>query len=275
MTDYGPPYGYAVRRNETCNESLNEIDCANPWADWHNCCPEDTVCGDGGLCCPTDSGCAAPIERNPHCANNGTWDLYWLDGYFCCDSDTNGYSISGLVFNGSETTGVGCVKGYPSGDYTEVLVPVSYGNETDTDASSSSATSTPTTSTSQTDSPAATATDLPTSDSSDSSSTNTGAIAGGVVGGVAGAALILALIWFLMRRRRKAAAVSGADAVNAHAPLGNAGYGAGPGAGPLPVKEHYAPLAEMENNAVRAELYGDQHGDGGVPHELPASVPGR
>jgi hypothetical protein len=127
MTDYGPPYGYAVRRNETCNTARNEVDCANPWADWHNCCPEDTICGDGGLCCPTEAGCAAPVERDPHCANNGTWDLYWLDGYFCCDSETNGFSFSGLVYNGSQTTGVGCTEGYPSGDYTEVLVPVSYG----------------------------------------------------------------------------------------------------------------------------------------------------
>ncbi|KAL2784935.1 hypothetical protein BJX66DRAFT_315858 [Aspergillus keveii] len=274
MTDYGPPYGYAVRRNETCNTARNEVDCANPWADWHNCCPEDTICGDGGLCCPTEAGCAAPVERDPHCANNGTWDLYWLDGYFCCDSETNGFSFSGLVYNGSQTTGVGCTEGYPSGDYTEVLVPVSYGNETDTDSSSSSTTPSPTTSTSsQTDSPAATATDLPSEgSSSSSSSTNTGAIAGGVVGGVAGAALILALVWFLMRRRRKAAAAaSGAEGVNA--PVGNAGYGAEP----LPVKEQYAPThpVEMENNAVRAELYGDQHADGGIPHELPASVPGR
>jgi hypothetical protein len=75
-----------------------------------------------------------------------------------------------------------------------------------------------------------------------------------------------------MRRRRKAAAAaSGAEGVNA--PVGNAGYGAEP----LPVKEQYAPThpVEMENNAVRAELYGDQHADGGIPHELPASVPGR
>jgi hypothetical protein len=127
MTDYGPPYGYAVRRNETCNNVLNEVDCANPWAEWHNCCPENTVCGDGGVCCPTDAGCDAPLDRDPHCANNGTWDLYWLDSYFCCDSDTNGFSFSGLEYNGSQTTGVGCSEGYPSGDYTEVLVPVSYG----------------------------------------------------------------------------------------------------------------------------------------------------
>lgn len=37
---------------------------------------------------------------------------------------------------------------------------------------------------------------------SSSSSTNTGAIAGGVVGGVAGLALILAAIWFFLRRKR-------------------------------------------------------------------------
>ncbi|KAL3461025.1 hypothetical protein BJX64DRAFT_261929 [Aspergillus heterothallicus] len=263
MTDYGPPYGYAVRRNESCVNTANEVHCSNPWGTWHNCCPEDTVCGDGGVCCPTDSGCSAPIERDPHCANNGTWDLYYADGYFCCDSDTNGFSFSGLVYNGSQTTGVGCSEGYPSGEYTEVLVPVSYGNDTDTDTSSTSPTSSPTStsSTSQTDSPAATATDL-TTDSSSSSSTNTGAIAGGVVGGVAGLALILALVWFLMRRRRKNAAVDGpVPEVAAHDP----------------VKEQFAPQyvphAELDNNAVRAELSGTQQPD--VMHELPGNMPSR
>ncbi|KAL2821215.1 hypothetical protein BJX63DRAFT_259664 [Aspergillus granulosus] len=263
MTDYGPPYGYAVRRNETCVNTLNEVDCANPWGEWHNCCPENTVCGEGGVCCPTDSGCSAPIELDPHCANNATWDLYWLDGYFCCDSNTNGFSFSGLVYNGSQTTGVGCAEGYPSGDDTEVLVPEAYGNETNTDSSSTSPTPSPT-STSQTDSPTATATDLTTSDSS-SSSTNTGAIAGGVVGGVAGLALILALAWFLMRRRRKIASV---DAPAVVAP--------GSDAQPLPAKEQYAPAprAELENNAVRAELHGTHQPDG-IPHELPGNMPAR
>jgi hypothetical protein len=38
-------------------------------------------------------------------------------------------------------------------------------------------------------------------DSSSSSSSHTGAIAGGVVGGVAGLAILVGLIWFLLRRR--------------------------------------------------------------------------
>ncbi|KAJ5970798.1 uncharacterized protein N7479_000716 [Penicillium vulpinum] len=33
--------------------------------------------------------------------------------------------------------------------------------------------------------------------------TNTGAIAGGVVGGVAGVAILIALVWFFLRRRNK------------------------------------------------------------------------
>ncbi|KAL2833081.1 hypothetical protein BJY01DRAFT_98219 [Aspergillus pseudoustus] len=269
MTDYGPPYGYAVRRNNTCDNTANEIDCSNPWGEWHNCCPENTVCGDGGVCCPTDSGCSAPIERDPHCANNGTWDLYWLDSYFCCDSDTNGFSFSGLVFNGSQTTGVGCSEGYPSGEDTEVLVPESRGNETNTDSSSTSATPSSTSTSSQTESSAATATGLTDSDSS-SSSTNTGAIAGGVVGGVAGLALILALVWFLMRRRRKPAAVDSSVA------------GAGTAQQPTPLKEQFAPQyppqyvphAELDNNAVRAELSGTTHPEG-IPHELPGNMPER
>ncbi|KAL4756974.1 uncharacterized protein BDW70DRAFT_119594 [Aspergillus foveolatus] len=268
MTDYGPPYGYAVRRNGSCNTAANEVECANPWDDWLNCCPEGTVCGDGAVCCPTDSGCAAPIEANPHCANNATWDLYRLDGYLCCDSDTNGFSFSGLVYNGSQTTGFGCADGYPTGRDTEVLVPVAYGNETDTDSSSSSTpspTTTPSTSP-QPDSPTASDTDL-TSDSS-SSSTNAGAIAGGVVGGVAGLALIIALIWFLLRRRRQAAAamdapIAGAGGVTEHFSTDSA-------KGPYAV----AP-AELENNAVRAELNGSQNQQDGIPHELPGAMPSR
>jgi beta-lactamase regulating signal transducer with metallopeptidase domain len=38
----------------------------------------------------------------------------------------------------------------------------------------------------------------------DSSSTSVGAIAGGVVGGVVGVALLVLLVWFVMRRKRKA-----------------------------------------------------------------------
>lgn len=39
--------------------------------------------------------------------------------------------------------------------------------------------------------------------SSDSPSSNTGAIAGGVVGGVAGVAILIGLIWLLLRRRKQ------------------------------------------------------------------------
>ncbi|KAI9370131.1 hypothetical protein BJX61DRAFT_516650 [Aspergillus egyptiacus] len=264
-TSYGPPYGVAIRRNGTCDSAANEVKCSVNWDPWHVCCPENTVCGTGGLCCPTDSDCSAPIMQDPHCANNATWDLYNLGGYFCCDSRTNGFEATNLVYNGSQVSGVGCAEGYPSGEYTNVLVPVARGNGTDSDSDASSSpspSSTPSPTQSQpTTTPSPTITDNPEAGSSSSSSTNKGAIAGGVVGGVVGAALIIALIWFLLRRRRKSAAEN-----------------PGPGPGPdtpytMTGKEQFGAQAELENNIVRAELYGNYQD--GLPHELPARTPAR
>ncbi|KAL2862631.1 uncharacterized protein BJX67DRAFT_365913 [Aspergillus lucknowensis] len=266
MTSYGPPYGYCVRRAGGCDEDANEVFCSNPWGPWNLCCPQGTKCGDGGICCPTDSDCSAPLERDPHCANNATWDLYNVDGYFCCDSDTNGFTDSGLVSGGEPVVGVGCADGYPTGDDTSVLVPVSRGNESDSNASSSPSPS-PTPSQTQTQTQTQSTPRPTTTTSSDSSSsTNTGAIAGGVVGGVVGAALIVAVIWFLLRRRRKNAVAAPLPAAGTYTGTGNPYKD--------PVKEQFAPRAELENRAVPAELPGTQNADG-LAHELPAQLPGR
>ncbi|KAL4881673.1 hypothetical protein BJY04DRAFT_218114 [Aspergillus karnatakaensis] len=238
MASYDPPYGYAVRRNATCAQS--ETVCANTWSTWHVCCPENTVCAPGGSCCPTDSDCRPAVNVDAHCANNATWDLYYENGYFCCDSDTTGFLASNLIAGGVRTGGVGCASGFVSGEFNTVLVPVNYGSdsasrpedddedeneEDELNSSSSSSVTTPietSTSTaveagetSTTTSTPITTTALPDSqptsdtdngidtDYGSDSSTNVGAIAGGVVGGVIGIALIIALIWFLRRRRRR------------------------------------------------------------------------
>ncbi|KAL4933786.1 uncharacterized protein BDV17DRAFT_286598 [Aspergillus undulatus] len=253
MSNYDPPYGYGLRRNGTCLAS--EEDCGNPWGDWYNCCPENTHCSANNTCCPTDSDCSVAIAEDPHCANNATWDLYDSEGYFCCLSSSNGFLAGGLEFNGSETTGVGCADGYPEGESNSVLLPVARG----TASASTSASATP----SATGSPTNTPTTLPESDS-DKSSNNTGAIVGGVIGGCAGLTLIAILAWFLWRRRRQQKAASSAPLMN-------------PGAVGAPPKEAYGVYgpeqggvyeAELDNNVVRAELYG---GDNSMAHELPAT----
>ncbi|KAL4935996.1 hypothetical protein BDV06DRAFT_116065 [Aspergillus oleicola] len=257
MSNYGPPYGYSLRRNGTCLSS--EEPCGNPWSDWNNCCPEDTYCNTDNTCCPTDSECSAAIGEDPHCANNATWDLYDSDGYFCCLSDSTGFVASNLEYGGNDTTGVGCADGYPEGEYNSVLIPVARGNASESTSASVSATPSPTASTTNTP------TAPPDTDTDSSSSTNTGAIVGGVIGGCAGVALIAILAWFLWRRRRQQKSFSGAPLMS-------------PDAVAAPLKEQYGAYgpeqggfhqAELDNSAVRAELYGNESA---MAHELPAST---
>ncbi|KAL4993242.1 hypothetical protein BDV10DRAFT_179501 [Aspergillus recurvatus] len=247
---YGPPSGFALRRNGTCTAS--EESCSNPYDRWWNCCPEGTYCSNDNTCCPRTADCSPFIKQDPHCANNVTWDLYENNGYFCCLSTSYGFTRTGLVYNGTETGGVGCADGLPDGNQLTAIPPMARGNESEA-ALSSMSSSTPTTSATitLTDSPTPTSSDL---DTSTSSSINTGAIAGGVVGGVAGLALILALVWFFMRRRQKAAQGSLFPSAE--------GYGSGSS-----TKEHAGVYqAELDNNPYRAELYGNHDG---LPHELP------
>ncbi|OJJ59625.1 hypothetical protein ASPSYDRAFT_44011 [Aspergillus sydowii CBS 593.65] len=212
---YDPPAGYALRKNGTCG--ADQETCGNPWNDWHNCCPKGTHCGEHNTCCPREAGCEQFLVEDPHCANNKTWDLYKTEGnFFCCLSTSSAYLAGGLWYNGSSTTGIACADGIPDGEENEALYPVARGTATQ------------------------------------SSSTNTGAIAGGVVGGCAGLALIIALVWFLMRRRRQQA----------------------PATDPLMSPDPSTPAQdkkgvygfELDNNAMRAELQGNPST---MAHELP------
>ncbi|KAL3476171.1 hypothetical protein BJX99DRAFT_228325 [Aspergillus californicus] len=266
MSDYGPPYGFAFRSNNTCPSESKK--CSNNWGTWWVCCPENTHCGSGGesggICCPTDSDCSAPILKDPHCANNATWDLYNADGYFCCESGTYGFEATNLMSGGESVGGVGCADDYPSGQYNSVLNVVNYGSGSDPASSTAAASSTATTTSSTTPTPSDSATDSSTDSSSDSSSTNTGAIAGGVVGGVAGLVLILALLWFFLRRRKQQA-VAGGVPLHAGPDMSGpptAGYGAF-----APVKQSGSESAELESNHhYMAELDG-----GSQAHELPGN----
>lgn len=106
---------------------------------------------------------------------------------------------------------------------------------------------------SATTTPTETPTEAPAETDADTSpstgSTNKGAIAGGVVGGCAGLALIIALVWFLLYRRRK-----------------QAGPAISPGAS-TPAEKYQTTPKELPDSSARAEL----PSPGGMAHELPAN----
>ncbi|KXG49671.1 LPXTG-motif cell wall anchor [Penicillium griseofulvum] len=144
------------------------------------------------------------IQANPPRCADETWDLYENadGGFFCCEQDAVGFNRTNY--------GVGCAgPGHASLSHTTTL-PILSPAASPQSSSSSIPTSSTITTTSELSS-SATASSSPTSSSSATPSTsptsssdsgpNTGAIAGGVVGGVAGLAIILALLWYFMRRR--------------------------------------------------------------------------
>ncbi|KAL4921349.1 hypothetical protein BDW62DRAFT_174489 [Aspergillus aurantiobrunneus] len=239
MTDYAsPPAGYALRRNGTCLDT--EEFCDNPWEDWHFCCPGGSYCSeDRNVCCRTQSGCAAVVERDPHCANNETWDLFNNDGdYFCCLHGKQAF-VETFPNNGGQ--GIGCADGELDNASQSLLNIVATGAGFLSPTSSPSPSPTPT----DTETPTETNTPAPAAESD----SNAGPIAGGVVGGCAGVALIVALAWFLLRRRRKKVASV-----------------TSPNAG-VPGEEQKSVYGgELGNNPVRMELSGSP---GTMAHELP------
>lgn len=108
----------------------------------------------------------------------------------------------------------------------------------------------PSTTTSGSSSSSSSGSSLTTTSSAEKSShTNTGAIAGGVVGGVVGLALIIALAWYSMTRRRKQALERGESAIPESSKT----------SGNLRAELYSKSHAEMEGTSKSvAELYG-QH----------------
>ncbi|KAL4886418.1 hypothetical protein BJY04DRAFT_213186 [Aspergillus karnatakaensis] len=168
MTDFSSPYGYPLRRNGSC--IAGEIECANPWGDWHSCCPDTTTCANyssRGMCCPTDADCSRQINEDPHCSNNKTWDLYYSNGYFCCLSTSVGYNASNLYSGGKQVGGVACGDHVPSGSQYSILTPESRGTDYI------------------------------------DSGPSTPVIVGAVFAAVLGFALIATSVWFLLHRRQR------------------------------------------------------------------------
>ena len=96
--------------------------------------------------------------------------------------------------------------------------------------------------------------------SSDSNSTNAGAIAGGVVGGVGGIALIAALVWFFLRRRRKENSADGTASDFDQGPAASATYQPGPQDPPL----HPAQYGTLSNRMSQATLYNGENSNRGL-----------
>ncbi|EAU33250.1 predicted protein [Aspergillus terreus NIH2624] len=202
--DYGPPYGFALRRMDGCLGS--ESKCYATWGGYWGCCPGDAVCPGAekyipnNICCPTSANCTAQLLDQPHCANT-SWSMFYFQAYFCCEPNQYGFWTSEDINYGN----FGCSDSIPNNPNYTTLNPVKQGS-----ASGSAIVSTiPPTSTASspaTDTSTSTATSIGAA--SGGSSTNTGAIAGGVVGGVAGAVLIIAALWFFMRRHRASKAAA-------------------------------------------------------------------
>ncbi|KAL4896199.1 hypothetical protein BDV59DRAFT_129816 [Aspergillus ambiguus] len=215
--DYGPPYGFALRRMGGCLDS--ESKCYATWGGYWGCCPGDAVCPGAekyipnNICCPSSANCTNQLLEQPHCANT-TWNMFYFQAYFCCEPGQYGFWTSEDINWGN----FGCSDSLPNNPNYTTLNPTKQGSE----SGSAIASTIPATSTAS----SATSTGGPTSTSTsnnDSSegSTNTGAIAGGVVGGVAGAALIIAALWFFLRRQRSKATAAPAMASGPFHPTGS------------------------------------------------------
>lgn len=104
MSDWGPPSGFALRRNGSCLSEENS--CGTSFDNFHRCCPKPATCPTQplGICCETPGNCTQQIFSSPHCANE-SWDLYNNSrdgGHFCCLQ-----GLSGFYYDHYD--GVGCM----------------------------------------------------------------------------------------------------------------------------------------------------------------------
>ncbi|KAI0154868.1 hypothetical protein GGR57DRAFT_511828 [Xylariaceae sp. FL1272] len=164
--------GWAIRRNNSCYSGI-EQDCGETAHSYHACCPTSSKCSKRSkdyVCCPDGEDCTADLTVGPYCANS-SWVMFNNHGFFCCDRGAVGYNDSNAD---------GCLA--PGSDLPEGAVPLAALVQNKTSI---------------------TGPDDSGSGSGSGSSVSTGTIAGAVVGGVAGVLIILVLVWFLIRKRKK------------------------------------------------------------------------
>ncbi|OQE09360.1 hypothetical protein PENVUL_c006G07928 [Penicillium vulpinum] len=195
--------GFALRRNGSC--LTTETDCGGTTLPFHACCPGNTFCPGpqyNVICCPSNADCSDLLHGS--CADS-TADFYSTnvtnpkDDGFCCSQGKYAFTVK-------TSGGVGCAN-----DLSDLqvnmrqLTIVSSATPTPSSTSSTFFTTESTTPTSTTASstPTSTAASPSPVSGGETKQTNTGAIAGGVVGGVAGVAILIALVWFFLRRRNK------------------------------------------------------------------------
>lgn len=106
MAGLDPPYGFALRRQNSCLE--NESGNGTTVDGFRQCCPKSSF-NKSGACCPTDDDCTEEIKKSLHCADR-SWELFRNtkdDGHFCCLPGKDGYRTD-------DGNGVGCKDSHVS-----------------------------------------------------------------------------------------------------------------------------------------------------------------
>ncbi|KAE8395655.1 hypothetical protein BDV23DRAFT_168783 [Aspergillus alliaceus] len=172
---FDPPYEYSLHVKGPCPASTKQ--CRATWDGFVACCPSASTCrvsddNNNPICCRDEADCRYVLVKSPHCAN-ANWTMYSHQRFFCWSSRT-------------------------------ILNPVPQTLASTTFVYSPTATSALTLTVSMIPAPAPRISEISTADSSSNpSGSHAGVIAGGVVGGVAGGALVVGLIWYLLRCRRQ------------------------------------------------------------------------
>ncbi|PLB43325.1 hypothetical protein P170DRAFT_481274 [Aspergillus steynii IBT 23096] len=197
--------GYAARRPGSDGCLDTEIG-ETAWDGWSLCCPGDTSINE--LWCQySDESDRETVDFPEQCANSSL--ALWEDGEvsWCCEEGEKGFRF----YDGHK--GCATEAEFDEGEEDELLTAVqqvTQSERTVTVFKSSFSTSTASAPTTPTDSISTSNTAAPTtstssepSSSSASTSTNKGTIAGAVVGGAGGAFIIVGIVWFLLRLRKR------------------------------------------------------------------------